>query len=534
MKKRVLSLLLTLSMLLNLPGVAFANDVRITGYSYLNPTPFNTEMKIKDVKTKNGSWKNVGIKVSEMKVDNAGYQGALLTNGQKANSENTKKFDALKVKVTYTFSGFTGNANSLIKDNMVATKIMATQANEDVKNQESGQLYAKFPYALNNIIEKYSLGGKVYKGAWYEKKIKDVNFSKATIMSGYVYVIVEKGQTLNVSANFQLSPQKNSDLNNVYLAMTKEVTVSKIKETGSYTYGNSDIGTFNTTFELKQGKAETETDLKYYYNDGDNMLMSVSIVTTDISNFSAKENEEKMTQWIQTMSTGFDLESKKEANIGSIVGLSNKVNRYVNSHVINNGKKLILIMVVSAVTEKTKADQLWESYKASNDLSPKENTGSQPSTPKTTSTEETGNFVYGTSQYGMFSSSEELIDRQASNPETLKYKSKSGDSWYTLQFFAPNKQSLENLDTNIKKMVPNAEIGKLDQDNITVYTDNSNPRDCITILSIVKNNLIYTFIIEMPIRKLSTQKVLVIKSYLISLGYTEDQAETMATSAIFK
>ncbi len=544
MKKRVLSLLLVLSLLVSMPGLAFAGTADIKGYTTVNPLGLNSEMKLTNLKTPNGTWKNASIKVSEVQIDNVGYKKCNSLQEVRYSDSTLSKFDAVKVKVTYIFSGFSGNQNSLIKDNLLAKRIDAINSKGFYK--DGGQFYSGFTNALYNKVEKYSTGGKVYKGEWFSKKMKDVNFSKPVTMTGYVYLVLDKGKTEGATVNFNLYPQKDSDKEDVYFVFNNKMIASKVKNTGSYIYGDNEVGIVKADFEMNQ-----------YYNNGSDEEAFKSVIkgyrvgtekdpiidmvmTKSVDTFETKEAvDQYIEDAAEKLADKYEIEKYKDNGYYVIQGISEGLSQYISIHLVNKGNYFYMFMIVCDINEKSNSEKLWESYKASNDLSCKEKDSNQanndqPTTPKGTSTKETGNFVYGTSQYGTFTSPEQLYDTADSNPETLSYATESGDSWYILQFFASNKQSLENLDTNIKKMVPNAVIGKLDQDNITVYTDNSNPRNCTTVLMTVKNNQIYTFIIGMPIRKLSTQKVPVIKSYLISLGYTEDQAETMATSAVFK
>lgn len=542
MKKRVLSLLLILSLLLSLPGMAFANATAGIGYDMRNPMGINSEMKISDLKTANGTWKNASIKVSEVQIDNVGYKKVNDTQEIKYADSVLRKVDAIKVKVTYTFSNFTGNKNSLIKDNLLAESIDALDSKGVYK--DGGQIYSGFANALHNKVEKYTLGGKTYKGEWYGKKIKDVNFTKPVTMTGYIYLIQDKGKSDGATVNFNFSNKNNEDRAEAYFVFTNKALESRIKKTGTYIYGDDRLGIAKADFEMTDITEEDDSlkavglvEKSYRLGTIKDSIIEFGIIGSEDGVYSESEVREVTKATADSFAEDYELKVNEENGIYKVIGITNTTSKYVNIHIINKGDNYIVVFIYSDIKEKASADKLWESYRSNNDLS-KATPGVDKvasdlsNTPKETSKKPLSKYTYGTVSFGTFASLEELQQVPDTDAEILRYKSKSGDTFAVLQFFDYSKPSMENIDTNAKKDMPNAEVGSLDQGNITAYVDNGYSDGSIINLIVVRSNKIYSIIIGLPLNA-EAQKETIIKSYLMSLGYTEQQAEKLSTAAIF-
>ncbi len=531
MKKRALSLLLVLILLVSMPGMAFAGLADIKGYTIVNPLGINSEMKITDLKTPNGTWKNASIKVSEVQIDNVGYKKYNSLQNLYYPDSVLSQFDALKVKVTYIFSGFSGNQNSLIKDNLLVKQIGAINSNGVYLN--GGQAYSGFNNALNNNVEKYLEGGKIYKGKWYSKKIKDVNFSKPVTMTGYVYILVYNGKLEGAKIHFMLYPQKDSAKEEVYFVSSNQMLASKVKSTGNYIYGDDAVGIIKADFEMK---AYNVTEWVTDGSGSGNVIKGYRVGTekapiVNLVMFKSAEifkSKEAVDQYIEDMSeavaTKYEIEKYKENGNYIVQGISKGFSEYVSVHLINKGKYFLMITIKSEINEKANADKLWASYKANNDLSVV-----AKATSKTTE-----GFVYGTKALGKITSPEELYEVKASQAGALKYQSKLKDCIYSLNCFVYNKEFVEKLESEFNTKFSDATIVKLDQGNVIVYNNDTDPMNCYTVMTVVKNGNLYLFTIEVPQSKLPTHKAPVIKSYLLSLGYTASEVDAIMSDPIFK
>ncbi len=530
MKKKFLSVLLILSLLLGLPGMGFAGVADIKGYTQINPLGLNGEMKFTDLKTANGLWKNASIKVSEVQIDNVGYKKYSKVQGINYSDSFYSKVDALKVKVTYTFSGFSGNQNSLIKDNLLAKEIIVLKSNHIFT--DGGQLYSKFPNALYNKVEKYSADGKVNKGDWYSKKIKDVNFSKPTTMTGYVYLVLDKGKEEGATIDFELYPQKDPNKSEVHFVLTNKALASKIKSGGSYIYGSDAVGIIKADFEMQEYTAQisqfenTDVVAKYYrIGKATDYVIDMAMIKSVELAMDANELDEYLADTVDQFAEKYEIEKYEENGVYSARGISEANNKYVSLHLVNKGDYFCMILVMSDVREIEKVDKLWESYKANNDLT---------SIPKTTSTDTLASFTYGTSSYGTITSPEKLYEVTVSDSTALQYVGKSNLCEYTLNYFENGNGYFAKLEKKYSAWIPKASNAKLDKGNILVYSDATDPSDCYTIILIAKGDKIYQLTMDLTQSKLATHKNPVIKSYLLSIGYTESEADGILADPIFK
>lgn len=535
MKKKILSWLLILSLMMGMTSTTFADAASVKGYTMANPMGLNSELKITNLKTANGSWKTASIKVSEVQIDNVGYKKINSTQEVEYSELALRKTDAVKVKVTYTFSGFTGNKNSLIKDNLLAENIYA--ANSRGIYKKSCQFYSGFSNALYNKVEKYTLGGKTYKGEWYGKKIKDVNFSKPVTMTGYVYLAMDKGTTEGAFVKFALSDNNNNA--EAYFVFSNKAFESRIKKEGNFVYGDEQLGFIKADYEMID-ITETSASLKnkgiinksYRVGSDRDPILLLDMICTEKGFYTETQVKEMIKNIADSLSDRYALNINEEGGNYKLQGISESCSKYANIHLINKGSYYVIVVILSDIKEKTEADKLWESYLSNNDLSKVVDSSSAASQPKETSKKVLSKYTYGAEGFGTFASLEELQSIPDTSGEILRYKSKSEESYFILQFFDYSKPTMSNIDTNIKEDLPNATVATLDQGNITVYADNGYSDGSVTNMVIIRGNKIYTFIIVLP-KNVEAQKETVIKSYLMSLGYSESQAEALSTAAIF-
>lgn len=529
MKKRVLSLLLILSLLIGLPGMTFGGAADIKGYTRINPMGLNGEMKLKDLKTPNGTWKNASIKVSEVQIDNVGYKKYNSSQNTSYSDSTLRTMDAVKVKVTYTFSGYSGNQNSLIKDNLLAKEICVVKSNG--RYITNSQINSGFANALYNKVEKYSAGGKVYKGEWYSKKIKDLNFSKPVTMTGYVYLGFDKGKAEGATVNFTLYPQNDPNKSEVYFVFTNKMLASRVKNTGSYIYGDNEVGVIKADFEMKEyydTESNTEENgsvLKYYrVGTEKDPILDIGMLKSTVGVGTEDEIKDYIEEAGENLADDYELEKYEDHGNYIIQGVSESYSQYINIHLINKGDHFLVISILGDINEKANVDKLWASYKANNDLS----------IPAKATSTTTGSFIYGTNAHGKITLPEKLYEEKISENGELAYYSKSEDCRYLLNYFNYSKEVANEVESYCREKLPTATVAKLDQGNILVYSDATNPLDCYTVMTVVKNNKLYLLTIDLIQGKLSTHKAPVIKSYLLSLGYTEAEVNAIMTDPIFK
>lgn len=523
--KKILSWLLVMSLLVGMTGTTFAGIRDVKGYTMINPMGLNSELKITDLKTANGAWKSASIKVSEVQIDNAGYKKLNSLQSVKYSDTTLRKYDAVKVKVTYTFSGFTGNNNSLIKNNLLADEINAVDSNGIFLTD--GQFYSGFANGLYNKVEKYTLGGKTYKGEWYGKKIKDVNFSKSVSMSGYVYLIMDKGTTKGAFVNFVFSENNNIDKGEAYFVFSNKELESRIKKTGTYIYGDESVGVIKANFDMTYIPDEEESlddgvALKYYrLGTEEDPIIELCLIKS-VDGFTEKNLKRAIEDYADEMAKYYDLETKVENGIYVVQGISSVSYEYVSYHFISKGDYFNVVKIISDPKEKDNANKLWESYKANNDLSPA----------KATST--LSSYIYGTKEYGTFISTEKMKDITKPNDSLFQYQGKDGDWLVSMNIGTYDKAFVDNFEakSGLDKII--CQHVKLDNGNMNVYSNTDNPQDNYIVLLTVKNNNVYFLSIDAFKNKMTEVKIPVIKSYLLSIGYTESEVNVILSDGIFK
>ncbi len=530
--KRVLSLLLVFSLLLSLPGMGFAGTSNQQGYSVNDPIRYGKEMKFTDLKTKYGSWKNASIKITEVKLDNSGYVAAAKASGNKMDKDelDTNTYDFLKVKLMYTFSGFSGNTGSLIKDNLLAKSYFS----EDTDSQiECKQVDKMFTGALYNRVNKYTAGGKVIQGDWFGKKIKDINLTGPATVTGYVYLPVDKGTKNNSLIGLELCPQQTKATSKVYFALSDQFSTSNIERTGNYTYGDYTVGFVHANFKMKEEAVEPDKEILvqkvYSIGSSSDPTIFLSLIKSTELEITDADLKKGLLETAQDIAKEKKIESSVDGNIYSVVGLTPDQSRYYSIHYIWKGTSYIEVWISGDASEKAAIEELWESYKASNVLSYSLDKELTLNT----------NRVYGNDLVGKFSSNVNFAEFTEEGYEDFEgkafFKSQPFGQRVMLLKMVYYKRSTMILEESISEWIGKpAKRAEFDNSNVIILRDFSNKDKQYSVVMVRKDEKLYYLEFLYYDGFKNDDEKASIKSYLMNLGYSAMDAETFLADPIFK